>query len=403
MEYPADEAAKWGQQVDGLTRKLRGTVRGALSDAAARGFEVVPGPTMQVVIEATVETKVALTQANQKLYQEGIAQVEKAADTDQKVILGLAKLDFEAYKAALENELELQKAWADLQEKERRAVIEMLKSDVDKRQAAIIEEKALIEHEVNYWKGLAIEAEGLALDAEVELANEKVKTAEEKMKIIEWLYKVIEAEQLVIAAEYIKAAALEKLIIKETELIEVKKTMIPLQKRKAAAKIEQAEAITEEAEVRKEIEELGYDRIELRAAQEEADHQIRMAEEDYEEARVAYTRADRATEYARLQNRTTMMEYENLIRDKIIDRRAALEKVERAFRHDYQHYWRKYEITNDIRYMDLGKQLYILETAHKLLKGKEVGKAKAGDVSSTGVRYVSKISGTAMDQYVSKG
>jgi hypothetical protein len=403
MDYPGKEAAAWGQQVDVATRKLRVQARAVLSDAAARGFEEVPGPTMEAIIAASTDTKVALTDANQKVYQEGIREVEKAVETDQKVAFGLAKLDYGAYKAALENELDLQKAWGDLLMTERRAALEILKSDVEKRQAAIIEERALIEHEVNYWKGLAIEAEGLALDAEVELANEKVKTATEKMKIIEWLYRIMEAEQLVIAAEYKKAAALEKVLVKEEELIEVKKTLIPLQKKKAAARLEQADAITEEAEVRKEIEELGYERIELKKAQEEAEHQIRLAEEDYEEARIEYTRADRMTELTRMTSRTTVMEYENEIRDLIIERRAALEKCERAFRHDYQHYWRKYEITNDIRYMDLGKKLFILEAQHKLQKTKDVGEGKAGHTKSTGKRCVTKISGTAMTQYVSKG
>jgi len=403
MEYPADEAAKWAEKVDGLTRKLRGTVQGLLTDAAARGFETVPGPTMGLIVEATVDTKVALTQANQTLYKDGLQRIDKEVETGQKVAFGLAKLDYEAYKADLENELELQKAWGDMMLAERRAYIERLKSDVDKRQAAIIEERALIEHEINYWKKLAIEAEGLALDAEVELANEKVKTAEEKMKIVEWLYKVIEAGQLIIAAEYKKAAALEKLIIKEEELIEVKEAMIPLQKQKASARIKQADAITEEAEWKKEIEELGYRRIELTAAKEEAEHEIRLAEEDYEEARIAYTKADRQTELTRQQAKTTIMEYENVIRGNIITRRAALDKVERSFRHDFQHYWKKYELTGDFRYMDLGKKYYVKEAIDKMLTIQDVAKAKAKDAAAGGTKTIVKTSGSHMDQYVSKG
>jgi len=403
MEYPADEAAKWGEKVDALTRKLRGTVQGLLSDAAARGFEAVPGPTMGLIVEATVDTKVALTQENQKLYKDGLQRIDKELETGQKVAFGLAKLDFEAYRADLENELELQKAWGDMVLAERRAYIERLKSDVDKRQAAIIEERALIEHEVNYWKKLAIEAEGLALDAEVELANEKVKTAEEKMKIIEWLYKVIEAGQLIIAAEYKKAAALGKLIIKEEELIAVKKTMIPLQKQKAAARITQAGAIKEEAYVKEDIEELGYERIKLTAAKEGMEHELRLAEEDYEEARIDYTRADRQTELTRQQVKTTMLDYENVIRGQVIDRRGALDKVEKAFRHDYQHYWKKYEITNDMHYMDLGKKFYILEAMAKIQTIKAVAKAKAEDAKASSYRVINKVSGSHMDQYVSKG
>jgi len=403
MEYPADEAAKWGEKVDGLTRKFRGTVRGLLGDAASRGFEVPPGPTMGLIMEATVDVKVALTQENQKLYKDGLQRIDKELETDQKVSFGLAKLDFEAYRAALENELELQKAWGDMVLAERRAYIERLKSEVDKRQAAIIEERALIEHEVNYWKAQAIAAEGLALDAEVELANEKVKTAQEKMKIIEWLYRIIEAEQLVIAAEYKKAAALDKLITKEEELIEVKKTMIPLQKQKATARIKQADAITEEAGYKQEIEELGYERIKLTAAKEEAEHEVRLAEEDYEEARIAYTRADRQVELTKIQDRTTMISYENTIRGKIIDRRGALDKVEKSFRHDFQHYWKKFDLINDMHYMDMGKKWYILEAVDKMKVIREVAKSKASDAKKASTKTIVKLSGSHMDQYVSKG
>ena len=403
MEYPADEAAKWGEKVDGLTRKLRGTVQGLLTDAAARGFEMVPGPTMGLIVEATVDTKVALTQENQKLYKDGLQRIDKEVEVDEKVAFGLAKLDFEAYRADLENELELQKAWGDMVLAERRAYIERLKSDVDKRQAAIIEERALIEHEVNYWKKVAIEAEALALDAEVELANEKVKTAQEKMKIVEWLYKVIEAEQLIIVAEYKKAAALDKLLVKEEELIVVKKSMIPLQKQKAAARITQADAIKEEAYIKKEIEELGYERIKLTAAKEEMEHELRLAEEDYEQARIDYTRADRQTELTRQQVKTTMLDYENIIKDKVIERRGALDKVEKAFRHDFQHYWKKYEIHNDIHYMEQGKKFYILEAKGKMRTIKDVAKWKAADAEASSFKVINKLSGSHMDQYVSKG
>jgi hypothetical protein len=33
-EYPADEAGKWGQEIDGISRKFQGEVRNALTEAA---------------------------------------------------------------------------------------------------------------------------------------------------------------------------------------------------------------------------------------------------------------------------------------------------------------------------------------------------------------------------------
>ena len=279
------EAAKWGQEVDTIARKFVDTERSILADAAGRGFCAAPGAALQNIQDVALAAKAQLTEANTKLYAEQMDRAFKEEDTQQKVVFGLAKLDAELYKAEVDNALLIEKAESDMTLNERRAMIEEMKSDVDKRQAAIIEEKADIEHEVNYWKLQAIEAEGLALDAELQLAREKVKTAEEKLKVINALYEVIAAEQLVLLAEQRRAATLQKVVEAEKQVAEIQKTMIPYMIQKADARLVQAEAIKEEAYAKKEIEELGYRRIELKQQQEDAEHQLRGAELALEQSR----------------------------------------------------------------------------------------------------------------------
>ena len=336
------------------------------------GFAQVPGDAMETILDAGYESKMSLVEANAKIFQEGVEDRLKEEETGQKVAFGLAKLDLEYYRAQLEYAHEIEKAQADMELAERRAFIDRLKSDVEARQAAIIEERARIEAEVNYWKRLAIEAEGVALESQVELAQEKLKTAQERLKIIDYLYQVIAAEQVIIEAEKRKAAALQKLLAKSKELAEIKKTLIPLMEEKARAREDQAEAIKDEAHWREELELLGYRRLELKDAQEEAEHRIRQAEEDFEEFRLAYVKADRLTELARMQARTLLLEYENFIRDQVLTRKKSLDKAEHQLRLDMKHFWEKYEITNDMRFLELAKDLFMAEVGNKLRNLREV-------------------------------
>ena len=159
-EYPADEAGKWGQEIDGISRKFQGEVRNALTEAAGRGFPAPPGPVLELIVATGLAAKFKAAEVNAKLYQGLTDRRLKEEEVDLKVVLGLAKLDLEVLKADYDNAHDLAQALEDKNLSEKRATIQKLQSDVDKRQAYIIEERANIEHEVNYWKRLAIQAEG---------------------------------------------------------------------------------------------------------------------------------------------------------------------------------------------------------------------------------------------------
>jgi len=303
-----DEAAKWGLEVDRILRKYQDDSRNALNALAARGHLGISGHTQDMIVNLGQEVKRELTKANAKIYGEGLKQLAQRDEVEQKVAVGLAKLDLEKYKAQLENALALERAEAELDIDARQAELAIMKSEVEKRQAAIIEEKARIEAEVNYWKKLQVEAEGLSLEAEIALINEKVKTAEAQLPIIAELHKLIDAEYLLVAAEERRAAILPLVIEAEKKLAEVREAMIPLQVEKADARIDQAAAITQEAEVKKEIAELGYRRIELKDAQEDADHQIRLAENERDVAYRKYIEAQNLTELTKQQIKTILDE-----------------------------------------------------------------------------------------------
>jgi len=402
-EYPADEAAKFGQELDAISRKFQGEVRGALTEAASRGFHAPPGQVLELIVATGLAAKNKAAEANAKLYQGLTERRLKEEEVDLKVVLGLARLDLEVLKADYDNAHDLAQALEDKNLSEKRATIQKLQSDVDKRQAYIIEERANIEHEVNYWRKLAIQAEGLALDAEVQLAQEKLKTAQEKLRIITFLYQVIAAEQIALAAEQRRAEALQIVVEKEKEVVEIKKTMIPLYKEKAAARLEQAETIKEEAEVKKEIEELGYRRIELKRAQEEADHQVRQAEEDYEEAHLAYVRADRLTELTRSKARTLLLEYEGQVKEKLIRMKKALDKEEKRFSLDQKVFWGRYGWGQEYDTLDLERQFILADFYRKVQDMIEIGLSKFSTVMAGQRTTIARQSAQHMHQYISKG
>lgn len=402
-DYPIDEAALWGQQVDGRTRKYNDTMRKLLADAASKGFHALPGFSVEAIIAVGEEHKMALTEANAKIYEDFTKRRLKEDEIDAKVALGLAKLDLKLLEAQLDNDYDLAKAYADMKLDEYKAALERMDSDVKRRTAYIIEEKAKVEHEVNYWRGVAIDAEGIALAAEVQLINEKVKTAERKLEIIDYLYQLIAAEELVVKAEILKAQALERVIDKEEELAEIKRAMIPLHQEKAQARLKQADAIKEEVYYKKETELLGYEKIELKRQQEEAEHQVRLKEVEFDEAKMEYIRQDNLGKLAQAESRVALMKYEGEVREKVMRVKKALDKEEKRFQLDQRHFWEKYGWDQDFDWAELNRLLTVLEIVHKHQTMIITTRDKRETVLAQGEKNVVKYSAAHMHQYISKG
>lgn len=387
-EYPAGEAAKWAQAVDMEARKLRGLITGAKTQAAAAGYANMPGPAQAEVTEATITTKIALTQVNGKLYAEGVAVNEKADEVDEKVAFGFARLDMEAYRARLDNALDVQRAQDDHDVQVERARVDRLRSEIDLAQVAMIEEKADIEHAVSLWKLASIAAEDDALTAEVELANERLRTAQAKFEIIDYLQQVIEAEQLVLVAEKKRAGYLEALVAAEKLVIEAKKGLIPLHKQKSTARTDQAAAVKAEAGWREAIEKLGYERIKVKRSEDEATHQINQAEKSFEDARLSYLRAERTTEVLKASLRSIVMAYQNIVRGKVIDSRIATDTSERLFRISYQSLLRQFEINSDVTNLDVLLALAMAEGSQRVSLISSTSASKCHDIRRTEKREV---------------
>jgi hypothetical protein len=403
MDFERDESAKWALAVNEAMDKWEELARGTLAQGAARGFAAPPGTDLAKILAAGQEVQNKLAEANGQLYGEQRDRIFQMEDFELKIALEITKLALDLYKADLLNQLALEQAEVDAQVDRWKADIIRKDAETESRQVALIRAKADIEHQVNIYKGQLIDAQYISLEAEVALTNAKLATAEAKLQILDSLYQVIAAEQLVIAAEKRRAAALVKVIEAKEALAETQKTMIPLYLEKAEAREDLAEATTKEAEVKEDLERLGYDRITLKTAQEDQEHQIREAEEDYELAQYAHAKATQAIEMARLQSRRLLQEYSNAVREALLARKAALEKAGIELRLETTLTRHEIDINADIDLMAYEQTLVEAEFDNKVDNLKSVGVDNCKTIADSATQVHESATYTIYSKQVIKG
>jgi hypothetical protein len=318
------ESAKWAQENQKIVGELHAGADKALADAAGRGFPLAPGATLATILAAGQVAKDKLTEGNAKIYEDRRKVLFEQDEFAMKLIVSLAKLGMELYREELMNALAIEQtentALRDLD----RADVERMQAQVDARQVSIIRGRAEAERLVTIAKARLVEAERGSLASERALIDAQLATAVKKLEIIDSIYEVLAAEELVLAAENRRAATLALLLEAQQMVAEVKRSMIPFYVEKAAARHQLAGAITAEIPITEAIVELGYDRIALEAAKEVGAHGEREAQEEYERARMAWTRANATTEFYRTSSRKTLQSYANTIQDGIIELRKEL-------------------------------------------------------------------------------
>ena len=328
MSFNLTESAKWAQANQKIIGDLRTGVDKALAEAASRGFPAPPGTTLATILSAIQEAKAKLTEVNGKIYDERRADLFQQEEFTMKAIVQVAKLAMELYRAELLNALEIEQAQNAALRDRGLADVARLTSEVESRQAAIIQGRAEAERQVIGYKVALANAERTTLESEVALANAQLETATKKLEIIESIYQVLAAEELVLAAERARAAAEEQVLAAKRELAAVKMGMVGLYAEKASAKEALAGAITAEVPAKIALENLGYDRAALKVATGEVDHGVRMAEMVVEISRQALARANAATEIARARSQSAIAEFSNAAQASINASRSAAGTVQ---------------------------------------------------------------------------
>jgi hypothetical protein len=323
-DFNRTESARFAQENQKIVGELHAGADKALAEAASRGYAAAPGDTLAAILFAGQDAKDKLTEANGKIYDDRRKVLFEQDEFAMKIIVQLSKLAMELYRDELMNALALEAAEKDALRDQGSADVIAMNAEVDKRQVAIIQAKAEIERRITVLKAQLVEAEAGTLVYETALINAQVATAEKKLEIIDSIYQVLAAEELVLVAENRRAETLTVLLAAENVVAEVKRAMIPFYIDKAGARTLLADAITKDIPVQKEIVELGYDRIDLEDRKEYAAHLLRLADNELELAKLAWTRANNALSITQIQSRRLLQEYENTVQTEVLGLKKAL-------------------------------------------------------------------------------
>lgn len=308
-----DESAKWSQVVHKTVGKLEGVIDKALADNAARGFSEPTGPTLESVLKVAQEAQGTLTEENAKIYDEQRKVIFEQQEFYMKIIVQVAKLAMEEYRERIMNALAIEQAEAEAERDRGRADVERMNAETDLRQASIIHGRAEMERQITVFKSALNRAEEESLTYEKALVQAQLQTAEKKLEIIASIYEVLAAEKLVLVAENQRAVALGRVLAAKQMVAEIKQEMIPFYKEKAAASLLLASAIEKDTVVREQIENLGFDRLKLKVAQDDLEHRERLLTEELEVAKQTVVRADSTIQIARANRHRLLLEYQNLI------------------------------------------------------------------------------------------
>ena len=324
-DFNRTESAKWALENQKLVGDLHTGADKVLTEAAGRGFAAAPGVTLATILAAGQEVKDKLTEANGKIYDDRRKVLFEQDEFAMKIIVQLAKLGMELYREELMNALAIEQTENTALRDQGLADVTRMNAEVDARQVAIIQARAEAERRVVVLKAQLVIAEEGTLVYEAALINAQLATAIRKLDIIDSIYKVLAAEELVLAAENRRAATLEILLAAQMVVAEIKKAMVPFYIEKADARLALANATIAEMEFTEAIVMLGYDRIALENKKELDAHLMRVAEEEVDLARMAWTRAAKIAEFARTQSSRLVKAYANDIQVEVLAAKKSLE------------------------------------------------------------------------------
>jgi hypothetical protein len=332
MSFNSRESAEWALGVDAEAEKLLNAADKALADGAARGFPSPPGDTLASLLAIGQDSKGKLAELDGKIHDTRRGVLFQEQEFALNVLVKLAKLAMELYRAEIFDVLAIEEEQVKSLRETSRADVERRNAETERRQVAIIQNRAEAERRIIVYRQQLVAEETTTLTAEAILINAQLATAEKKLEIIASIYLVLAAEQLVLAAEQRRAVSLSKVLAAELIVAGIKKEMVPFYIEKAEAREALAAAIIAEIPITEAIIRLGYDRIDLKTTEEYAGHLEREQQEELELLREQFIRANTAMELTKLQNHRLLLEYRNTVQAQILDQRKILQEDEVAFR-----------------------------------------------------------------------
>jgi len=331
MSFNEREAAEWTQGVEAENAKLLNVVQKSLADGAARGFPEPPGENLEDILMASQEAKDKLVQVNGKIYEDRRAIIFSEYEFALKIMTKVMALAMELYRQQIFNALEIEQSEVQAAYRRSEADVKRLNSETEKRQVAIIRDRATAQNQIAVLKEQLVQAQENTLPYESALVAAQLETAEMQLQIIQSIWQIIAAQKVELVADQRKLVALQNLLAAEQILLAVKQAMVPYYIEKAQAEENLATATIDNIPIQEALIKLGYGRLDLETATQYVAHLLRAAEENVNLATATYTQVKEANWLTRIQNEETLAQYKNTIQSEILGKKLTLEEEEALY------------------------------------------------------------------------
>lgn len=233
------ENSLWYKGKGEVLREFRKNVGAILSAVASRNFSNMPGFAIEAFTDVEVDSKLKLTEYNQKIMSDAIDRELKGLGLENDIALKQATMAWERAKIQLFSDLQTEFADKELIRSLRGEEIDRLLIDQEIREVGVLLAKTAIEIDIEGIKRQKEEVELLPLPLEEQLAAAKLAVANRKLSVIPYIQAALAAQStaLTMEANVIMPAREQKANydkeVADTTITEI----VPLMTEKAAASL----------------------------------------------------------------------------------------------------------------------------------------------------------------------
>lgn len=206
------ENSLWYKGKGDVLREFKKSIGAILTAVASRNFSALPGFAIEAFTDVEIESKIKLTEYNQKIMSDAIDRELKALGLENDISLKQATMAWELEKIQLFSDLQTEFADKELIRSLRGEEIEGLLIDQEIREVGVLLLKTAIEIDIEGVKRQKEEVELLALPYDEQLAAAKLAAATRKLAVIPYIQAALAAQSaaLDIEATVIMPARQEK-------------------------------------------------------------------------------------------------------------------------------------------------------------------------------------------------
>ena len=195
------ENSLWFKGKGEVLREFKKNTGAILSAVASRNFSAMPGFAIEAFTDVEIESKIKLTEYNQKIMGDAIDRELKALGLENDISLKQATMAWELEKMQLFSDLQTEFADKELIRSLRGEEIDGLMIDQEIREIGVLLSKVAIEIQIEDIKRQKEEVELLPLPKEEQLAAAKLAAATRKLAVIPYILAALAAQKTVLDTE----------------------------------------------------------------------------------------------------------------------------------------------------------------------------------------------------------